>query len=615
LAASPTEPEGKWSLQTTGTSPAPPMGWNSWNAFHLDITEAKIIGSAQALLDKGLAAAGYRSVNIDDGWWLKRRASDGRLQVRTNVFPSAAQAGPETTSLRPFTDRIHAMGLRAGIYSDIGRNACSQSGDDWRGPTLPEGTVEEREVGLYGHTAQDIRLYFGDWNFDYIKVDGCGLSTYGAERPNVQAGHYRPFPPLIDFNEVNRTNIPAVRQLYADVQDELKRVRPQGDYSYSLCLWGSANVRSWGEDVGTIWRTSGDIDPSWGSMLHNFDTVSTRELYAGPGRWNDPDMLEVGNGFFDADHLVQARAHMSLWAIEAAPLIIGTDLTTAPNAILDILRAPEVVAVDQDKAGNQGVLAYTDDERQIVVKTLADGRKAVALINRTAQPTRVTLTAAHLKLRSGTPVRLRDLWTRQDLASFTGQQSFDLKPYETRLLAAKGSHLLDGGYYLSEQPGRIHVAYDGLLALAPDPMIHRTVAPAGGPTTGGGPRPVYAGWGAPRADATPYAKDLRISGTTFTSGLGMVAGARLQVQPLPGARNFEAMVGVDDTTPPGAQALIFELFGDGRPLATSTSKRPGDKAEPLKADIAGVRVLELVVRQSGGGNTGIATWGDARVTQ
>jgi hypothetical protein len=607
-----TDPQGRWTLSPVGSAPTPPMGWNSWNAFHLDITEAKIVGSARALVDTGLAAAGYRSVNIDDGWWLKRRQPDGRMIVRTNVFPSAAAGGADT-SLRPFTDRIHAMGLRAGIYSDIGRNAGSQSGADWQGPTLPAGSVAEREVGLYGHVAADVQLFFGDWNFDYIKVDGCGIANYGADRPTVRAGHYRPLPPLIDFDQVNRTDVPAVRALYAEVRDALKRVRPRGDYAYSLCLWGSSDVRRWGEDVGTIWRTSRDIDPSWGSMIHNFDTVATRELYAGPGRWNDPDMLEVGNGFFDADHLVQARAHMTLWAIEAAPLLIGTDLTTASPAILDVLRAPEVVAVDQDPAGNQGVLAYTDDERQIVVRTLADGRKAVALVNRTAQPTRVTLSAAHLKMRGDQPVRLRDLWARRDLAPFTGEQEFPLQPFETRLLAAAGPSVLGAGYYLSEQPARIHVAADGVPAPAPDPTIHRTVAPADGPTTGGGERPVYAGWGAPRADATPYAGTIRIAGRAFPYGLGLLAGARLEVLPAPGSRRFEAMVGIDDATPAGASAARFELFGDGRRLAASAPKRVGEAPEPLAADVTGVRTLELVVRPLAGTAPAVVAWGDARL--
>jgi len=588
------------------------MGWNSWNAFHLDISEAKILGSAQALIDSGLARVGYRYINIDDGWWLQRRQADGRMQVRTKVFPSAAVDGAQGTSLRPFTDRIHAMGLRAGIYSDIGRNACSQSSQAWQGSTLPEGTVAEREVGLYGHAAQDVAVYFRDWNFDYVKVDGCGITLFGPDRPNVVAGHFRAFPPLIVSDEVNRTDVPAVRLLYARVREALDATRPRGDYILSLCLWGRANVRSWGQDVGTLSRTSNDIFPTWGSMLHNFDSVATRELYAGPGRWNDPDMLEVGNGFFDADHLVQARAHMSLWAIEAAPLIIGTDLTKAPGSILDVLRAPEVVAIDQDPAGNQGVIAFSDDEREIIVKTLADGRKAVALVNRTALPMRITLTAAHLKMREDAPIRARDLWAREDLPAFTGRETFPLAPFETRLLATTGTSLIRDGYFLSEQPARVRVGTDGLRALEADPTIHRTTSPEA-LTAGGGPRPVYAGWGAPRADSTPYGKILRVAGVSFSSGFGTVDGARLQVMPLAGMRRFEAMVGVDDSSPAGSPALGFEVYGDGRLLASSGIRHAGDPPLRIAAGIEGIRVIELVVRPAIKALPAVATWGDAKL--
>lgn len=607
-------PAGRWTHEAVGAAATPPMAWASWNAFGVDITEDRIMGSARALVDLGLADAGYRGVNVDDGWWHHRRLSDGRLQVRTNLFPSAAVGGAEETSLRPFTDRIHALGLKAGIYTDIGRNACSQG---WApdNPNLPEGSVAEREVGLYGHAAQDIALYFGQWKFDYIKVDACGLSAFAASQPIVRNGTYRAFPPLVIDANVNQSQIARVRSLYGEVRDALRTVRPAGDYVLSLCLWGAANVRSWGEDVGTMWRTSNDIDPSWGRMLHNFDTVATRELYAGPGRWNDPDMLEIGNGAFDGDHLDAARTHMSLWAIMAAPLVIGTDLTKAPAAIVAILKAPEVIAVDQDAAGNQGVLAYTDSERQIIVKTLADGRKAVALFNRTAMPTTVTLTAAHLKLADGAPVRLRDLWQRRDLDSMTGQRDFALRPFETILLSAKGTPLVPTGYYLSERPGRIHVGADGIRALEADPMIHRMRDPYHPGTTSDGNRPLYAGWGAPRADATPYAETIRVASVGYRSGLGALANSRLEVRLAPGVRRFAASVGVDDSSRGKTAAVVFEVYGDGRRLVASRPQRFDTAAQPIVADVTGVKVLELIARQTAPDPAGdvVVGWGDARV--
>lgn len=614
IPASSLEPAERWSQTPIGSAPTPPMGWASWNAFGVDITEARILGSARALLDSGLAEEGYRSVNIDDGWWQQRRGSDQRMQVRISAFPSAAVGGSEGTSLRPFTDRIHAMGLKTGIYSDIGRNSCSQAyvGQD---TYLPKGSRSEREVGLFGHVRQDVALYFGRWNFDFIKVDACGISAYAAGRPRVMDGTYRVFHPLIVDANFNQTNISGVQSLFGEVRDALRAVRPSGDYVLSLCLWGSANVRSWGRDYGTMSRTSNDIDPTWGRMLHNFDAVSTRELYAGPGHWNDPDMLEIGNGAFDAAHLIAARTHMSLWAIEAAPLIIGTDLTKAPKAIVEILGSPEVISVDQDAAGNQGVLAYTDSERQIIVKTLADGRRAVALFNRTAVPTTMTLTAAHLKMSDVAPVQLRDLWQRRDIGSFIGQRAFELKPFETILLVAKGSPRLADGYYLSEQPGRINVVVDGIHALEADPIIHRMMDPYSPSTTGGGNRPTYAGWGGPRADSTPYDEAIRIANVPYRYGIGALANSRLQVRLLPGSRRFTANVGVDDSTRGKNAGVVFELYGDGRRLANSGIQHFDQPGQTIFADVTGVHVLELVARQTAPDPEGnvIVDWADARV--
>ncbi|WP_377162061.1 NPCBM/NEW2 domain-containing protein [Roseateles sp. UC29_93] len=604
---------GRWSHVPVGKAPTPPMGWSSWNAFRVDISEARILDAAQRLVDTGLAGAGYRYVNVDDGWWLKRRTGDGRLQVRTGLFPSAAIGGAKGSSLRPFTDRLHAMGLKAGLYTDIGRNACSQAYDA-DSPNLPEGTMAEREVGLSGFMDRDIALFFGEWNFDFVKVDGCGLSSYGPERAYVASGQYREVKPLIIDPNVYQTDIAGTKRLYAGLRETLRRARPDGDFVLSVCLWGTANVRSWGQDHGTMWRTSSDIDDTWSHMVHNFDSVATREFYAGPGRWNDPDMLEIGNGDFDGDHLLQARTHLSLWAIMAAPLMIGTDLSKAPGAIVDLLGAPEVLAIDQDPAGHQGVIAYADNDRQIVVKTLADGRKAVLLFNRTQAPTTLTLTAEHLKMAASTPITVRDAWERQDLTPFTGRRNFELQGREAQLLVVSGRHALQAGYYLSERPAEVYVARDGIRALQADPVIHRMLDPYGGSTEGSGSRPVYAGWGAPRADATPYDETLRVVNVPYRHGIGALAGSRLEVKVPAGSRRFEAMVGVDDSTRGQAASVVFEVYGDGRKLAVSRPMRFNQAAAALSADLRGVKVLELIARQVGTDTDPVlATWGAARV--
>lgn len=613
IADAPTiEPTGQWSLSQVGSASTPPMGWNSWNSFGTDVDESKVIGAAQAIVQTGLAARGYRYINIDDGWWLKRRQSDGEMVVRTAIFPSARTGGPEETSFRPFTDRIHTMGLKAGIYSDIGYNSCSQAAGPGN-PNLPEGTQAEREVGLHGHVRQDIALYFGAWNFDYIKVDGCGLSAFGANGGGGRQGKYRIWQPLIVDAKINLTDTPAVHDLYVEVRDTLRRERPKGDFVLSLCNWGSANVRAWGKDVGTSWRTSNDIDKSWSRMLHSFDSVATRELYAGPGRWNDLDMLEVGNGDFDENHLIQARAHFSLWAIEASPLLIGYDLRKVPPSILDIMGNAEAIAVNQDPAGNQGVIAHDGTDRQIVIKTLATrGAKAVALFNRSSQPADFELNAAHLKMAPDRPITARDLWAHRDLGAFTGAQSFKLQPHEVLLLRVSGTPLLDHGLYLSEMTGRINVAVDGIPALEADPTIHRMADPYAPSTSSSGTRPVYAGWGGPRADATPYAETLEIAGVPMRSGIGALANSRLEVRADRQFARFTANVGIDDSTRGKAASVRFEVYGDGKLLAASNPAVFGQAALPLSAGVAGVKVLELVARQIGAaeGNV-VVTWGDA----
>lgn len=599
---------GAWSIPERSQARTPPMGWNSWNAFRTEVDEAKVLGAARAMVDSGLSELGYTYVNIDDGWWLKRRQSDGRLEIRTAIFPSAQIEGRDS-SFRPFTDALHAMGLKAGIYTDIGRNACSQA-YDLHSPNLPEGTTAEREVGLHGHVDQDIGLYFAEWGFDYIKVDACGINVYGPENPLVREHAYTPVPPLIDQASINRTDVPAVRALYGEVADALHRHNPDGDYILAICNWGSADVRSWGKNVGHMWRTSGDITPTWTRMLHNFDSAATRALYAKPGAWNDPDILFVGHGEFDQNHLTEARSHFALWAIINAPLLISYDLRHAPQSLMDIWGAADIVRLNQDPGGHQGVIAYASDDVQIIVKTLADGKKAVALFNRGLGETGVTLTAAHLKFADGTPIQLQNLWDKT-ASTFTGEAKFTLAPRQTLVFEAAGQRRLSDGVYLSEIPGDVNVAVDGVIAPEPDPVVHR-MRNAWGETRGSGERPTYTGWGGARADATPYDQALRIGGQSFDTGIGVLTNSRLEVRNAGYAR-FEAVVGVDDSTRNTEDKVRFSVYGDGRLLAESAPVAFGETAASLNADIAGVRIVEIVARSETltSDLPLVVTWGEA----
>lgn len=614
-AGDPLAPAGRWEGATSGSASTPPMGWNSWNAFRTEVDEAKVIGAAQTLVDSGLAKLGYRHVNIDDGWWVKRRTSDGRLQIRTNIFPSAATGGPAGTSFKPFTDKLHAMGLKAGIYTDIGRNACSQA-YDLHSPNLPQGTTAEREVGLEGHVTQDINLYFKEWGFDYIKIDACGLADFLPGSELVKKQNYRGAAPLIERGSINRTDIKAVRARYEEVAAALKAARPNNDYVLSICAWGMANVRSWGKDVGNLWRTSADITPSWTSMLHNFDSAAKRALYAGPGHWNDPDILHIGHGAFDVANPVEVRSHFSLWAMINAPLLISYDLRNGPPSFLEVLGNADVVGLNQDKAGHQGVVTYDSDDAQIIVKTLGNGeRKAVALFNRGASPAPVTLMAGHLKLASDAPVTLRDLWSKQS-STFTGEKEFTLAPHETLVFEATGKRQLENGVYLSEIPGAINVAVDGTRQPQLDPTVHRMIDPWSS-TRSGGSRAQYAGWGGAQADTTPYGQSLQVAGQVFESGLGVLSNSRLQVKNDGGYAQLTASVGVDDSTENTRQPVRFYVYGDGKLLAESAPVAFGARASQLKADVRGVKVIELVVRgaQEADAQPVVATWGDARLTR
>lgn len=548
----------------------PPMGWNPWNAFHTEVDEAKIMAVADKLQSSGLRDAGYRYVNMDDGWWRTRRA-DGRIEVRTGMFPSGALADG-STSMRPFVDALHARGLRAGIYTDIGRNACSQAWDR-HSPNLPEGTQAEREIGTYGHQAADMRMLFGEWGFDYVKVDACGLADYGPAQPWVRDGTHRAVDPWIVRGRPDAAGAARVEALYAGLKDALHAARPQDDYVLSICAWGEARVGNWAGKYGNLWRTSADIEPTWASMLHNFDSATARPLYAGPGGWNDPDMLELGHGEFDAGHLAQARAHMSLWAIAAAPLILGADLTRMPQALIDIAGKREVVAVDQDPAGHQGVIVARDGDVQVLAKTLAaPGQKAVAVVNRGDRARRVALPLARIHMAPG--ATMRDLWTGQE-RRLDDVVNVALAPRETTLLLVRGGAAEPGKVYLSEIPARVRVLEDGGAAL---------------------PTLLAASWIPAQVNAAPSGRPLVVAGVRADDGIGVLAGARLALRLDGEFARFRSRVGVNDGGVAAQDGISWRILGDGKPLFEGRGAAPVD----VDVDVSGVRTLELVTGEAGG---------------
>jgi alpha-galactosidase len=342
-------------LKPNGLALTPPMGWNSWNKFHRNITDKIVREVADAMVSSGLRDAGYIYLNIDDTW---EGGRDANGNITTNEkFPD----------MKALADYVHSKGLKIGIYSGPGRTTC------------------QGLEASYMHEEQDAKT-FADWGMDYLKYDWCSASAvYDADE---MEGAY-----LKMALALRKTGRPIV---------------------YSLCQYGWLNVGEWGAKVGgNLWRTTGDISDRWESMARiGFDNQLGREKYAGPGHWNDPDMLEIGNGGMTYD---EYKTHMSLWCMLAAPLLAGNDVRNMTKETIEILTNKEVIAIDQDKLGKQGTRAKKDGELEIWTKPLAGGAMAVALFNRGATAAKMTANWAELGIKKQ-PKTVRDLWLHQDLA-------------------------------------------------------------------------------------------------------------------------------------------------------------------------------------------------------
>jgi alpha-galactosidase len=335
-----------------GLARTPPMGFNNWNATGCEpqFDETMIKDIADLLVSRGLKRAGYTYVNIDDCWALPDRDAAGNLVADPVRFPGGIKA---------VADYVHAKGLKFGIYSSAGTKTCASTG-------FP---------GSLGHERQDAGLW-ASWGVDYLKYDNC--NSGGAD----------------------------ARTRYEAMGDALKATgRP---ILYSICEWGSNQPWTWAPAIGNSWRTTGDIKDNWSSMIGIAHRNQPLAPYAGPGSWNDPDMLEVGNGGMnDAEY----RTHFSLWAEMAAPLLIGSDLRSASAATLAILGNTDVIAVDQDPLGRQGTVVSSGDGLVVMSKPLADGGRAVTLTNETTTAQAVATTAQAVGVGGVSWYTVRDLWS------------------------------------------------------------------------------------------------------------------------------------------------------------------------------------------------------------
>jgi alpha-galactosidase len=356
----------------------PPMGWNSWNKFGCHVSEDLIRQMADAMVKSGMKDAGYQYIVIDDCWQVDRDSS-GNIVPDPKNFPSGIKA---------LADYVHSRGLKFGIYSDAGSMTCA------------------KRPGSLGHEYQDA-LKYASWDVDYLKYDWCNTSTQDAKAAYA-----------LIRNALNVTGRPIV---------------------LSICEWGTAKPWLWGQKVGgNLWRTTGDISDKWETkekdslgMLNILDLQNGIESYAGPGHWNDPDMLEVGNGGMTTE---EYRAHFSLWSILAAPLIAGNDLRDMSPEIHDILTNKEVIAVDQDPLGKEGRRVLKHGDLEVWAKQMQDGSRAVVLLNRATTEKEIGFSWENLGYPSHLSASVRDLWQAKDLGPFKGKFSAAVAPHSVMML-------------------------------------------------------------------------------------------------------------------------------------------------------------------------------------
>jgi alpha-galactosidase len=347
------KPPGLRTLPSNGLAKTPPMGWNSWNKFSEHIDGKTIREMADALVSSGMRDAGYVYLIVDGGWEGQRDAN-GVLQPN--------QKFPDIKSLVSY---VHSKKLKFGLYSSPGPYECAGY------------------QGSYGHEVQDAQT-FADWGIDYFKYDLCSAGVI-----------YKP-------NEI--------RAVYQKMGQALQATgRP---IVYALCEYGNENVWEWGTKAGgNLWRISGDIQDNWESMSKIGFGLADLAAWAGPGHWNDADMLEIGNGGMTAD---EYRTHLSLWSLAAAPLLAGNDLRSMSEETKQILLNREVLAVDQDAAGQSGKPIQKSGLQEIWVKRLTGDAAAAGLFNRSATPVSMTIELNKLGFQAG--IRARDLWNHKDLS-------------------------------------------------------------------------------------------------------------------------------------------------------------------------------------------------------
>ena len=507
----------------------PPMGWDSWNRFHCNPgpTDALIRQTADAMVSSGMAAAGYQYVVIDDCWSLAARNAAGDLQVDATRFPNGMKA---------VGDHVHSKGLKFGIYASIGTSTCT-------GHT----------AGSMDHEMDDVAL-FASFGVDYIKADRCNVPT-GAVLHEL-------------FGRWPAAVAASGRAMVLSASDN----------------GGPDEPWSWGPTAAHQWRTTGDIQDSWARMVSTLDGNSRFPGATVPGGFNDPDMLEVGNGGMTT---TEYQAHMGMWALQSAPLVAGNDLRGMSATTISILTHDEVLAIDQDSLGFQAIKASDDGAGlQVWYKPLrASGARAVGLLNRSDAAATMTVSFAQIGLASGSAT-VRDVWARANRGTWSGSYSVGVPSHGIALLRIVGQDPPLATGFLSDQTWTY----------------------------------VTSGFGPPsrdRSNGESGASDgntITLGGTTFAKGLGVHSPSSIEFRPGGNCSSFTASVGVDDEVATRG-SVIFQVWADGTRLFDSGIMTGSSATRSVNVDITGRTDLRLTV--AGGTdttNSDHADWASARVT-
>lgn len=387
---------------------APPlMGWSSWNAFRVNISEDIIKGQADILVGKGLKDAGYQYVNIDDGFY-GARDKTGKMHVHEQRFPNGMQ---------PVVKHIHGLGLKAGIYTDAGNNTCG---------SMAREDQDKAGVGagIYGYETQDANLYFGEWGFDFIKIDYCGGSHLG-------------------LTEKDR---------YTSIRRSIDKVNK--NVLVNICRW--AYPGTWAKDVAGSWRISGDINAHWDSFKYVVGKNLYLSAYAGDGHYNDMDMMVIGfrgNSKVYGEGLTptEEEAHFGLWCIMSSPLLIGCDLEKMPESSLQLLSNKELIAINQDPLGLQAYVVQHKNDSYVLVKDIENKRgkvRAVALYNPSDQPCTFSVPFASLEFAG--KVQVRDLIKQRDLGTFTENFVQEIPAHSAMILRIEGERRMEPTLFEAE---------------------------------------------------------------------------------------------------------------------------------------------------------------------